>query len=177
MNYCPACHADRKLLLCSGYFECLECHERFNVDGTPKVYNESTILRGSEVVFTPAERTGVIKFHRSRIAFAQYKGQLLTNVYDEREHRVYLREDFGIDDALFETLIRGYIKAGRIVLYKSSHYTKLEPWEMNDILVDDLNQLAFKFFGGGTYELWNGVQIGEMGDEWPPIEILNTFEL
>jgi hypothetical protein len=139
-------------------------------------YNYTSILCDQEVIFTDKQREGVEKFHKSRIAFAIKGGQLLLNCYDEREHRVYLKEDWNIDDDEFETLIRGYIKKGRIAFYITSHHSPITPWS-DKILSDGVLLVASNSFGSGEYEIWNGVIVGEPGEEWPAYYIIGKVEL
>ena len=139
------------------------------------MYNKSAILEGKEITFTAKEQKDISKFHKSRVAFTQYQGKLLVNEFDEREHRVYCREDFGIDDELFETLIRGYIKPGRIVFYITSYHSKVPDERVDELMIRDAVILAKKHFGEGMYELWNGVIVGKPGDEWPPVSIIGNI--
>lgn len=139
-------------------------------------YNEETIIGDEKISLSKEESKLVADFHKDRIAFAFLEdGSLACNIHDQREHRVYLKEDFGVTDELFEKLVRGYIKPGRIVFYQSSHFTKLEEDVMQ--YIDTIGVLAVQSFGSGKYEIWNGVAVGKPGEEWNPISIPYVLNL
>lgn len=145
------------------------------------MYNERTIINGNDVKLTEEEQTNVTKFHKSRIAFAVIEKDndyvLAMNINDPREHRVYLKEDFNVDDEMFETLVRGYIKPGKINIYVSSHFYKVPSERINDKLLNDLLEVALNEYGEGEYIIGNGVNVGKPGEEWPPIEIIKKSDL
>lgn len=140
------------------------------------IYNKKTKIGNSEVELTEKETEDVSKFHKSRIAFAFLEdGTMACNVNDEREHRVYLEEDFGVDEERFQKLVRGYIKPGRIVFYRSSKFLMID----EDVMpyMEHVGVLAVQSYGHGRYDVWNGLMIGKPGDEWEPMEVLCTVDL
>ena len=144
--------------------------------------NEETIINGKNVKLSQKEQKGVAKFHKSRIAFSVIFKEdgsydLAINTRDEREHRVYLQEDFGITDEIFETLIRGYIKHGKIMFYVSSHFNPALPEILTEQLMKDLLLIAKREFGAGEYIIGNGVKVGKPGEEWQPIEIIAAYTI
>ena len=138
--------------------------------------NEKTIINGKEVELDKNEQENVTKFHKSRVAFAVIENdngyELAMNLNDPREHRVYLKEDFGIDDELFETLIRGYIKPGKINFYVSSSFLQVERKKLTEQLIMDVLKVATDTYGDDDYLIGNGVIVGKPGEEWQPIEII-----
>lgn len=132
-------------------------------------YNETTIINGKQITLTPEEKKGVEEFHKSRIAFAFLNdGSCAINIKDVREHKIYLQEDFGISSDEFENLTRGYIKPGRIVFYKTSEFAPIE--NITEKVLSVISEKALEFFGPGKYEIWNGLKIGNLGEEWKPIQ-------
>ena len=144
------------------------------------ILNEKAIINGQQVTLSKEEQTGVTNFHNSRIAFAVLPASdgsytLAINRKDAREHRVYLEEDFGVTDEIFETLTRGYIKPGKIVFYVSSYFYPISPTLITKPLITDLLLIARDEFGPGQYAISNGVKVGQPGEEWPPMKTLGTI--
>lgn len=139
-------------------------------------YNKETKIGDKKISLSPEESKLITNFHNGRVAFAFLEdGALACNIHDQREHRVYLKEDFGVSDEQFEKLVRGYIKPGRIVFYKSSHFAKVDEDVIN--YIDTVGVLAVQSFGAGKYEIWNGVCIGNPGEEWKPMSIPHIVDL
>ena len=44
----------------------------------------------------------------------------------------------------------------------------------HEAMVNLLTEKALEFFGPGKYEIWNGLKIGRLGEEWVAIEIKGT---
>ena len=142
------------------------------------MYNKTTIINGKNVNLSKTEQEGVTKFHKSRIAFAVIEREnnyvLAMNINDPREHRVYLKEDFGVDDETFEKLVRGYIKPGKINFYVSSHFYPVPKEKLTDRLIGDIEDVALREYGEGEYSIGNGVVVGKPGEEWLPFEPIRT---
>ena len=142
------------------------------------MYNKTTIINGKNVNLSKAEQEGVTKFHKSRIAFAVIEREndyvLAMNINDPREHRVYLKEDFGVDDETFEKLVRGYIKPGKINFYVSSHFYPVSKEKLTDRLISDVENVALREYGEGEYSIGNGVVVGKPGEEWCASEIIKV---
>lgn len=142
--------------------------------------NEKTVINGQMINLSKEEQCAVTDFHKSRIAFAViFKNDdsydLAINMKDAREHRVYLQQDFGITDEVFESLIRGYIKQGKIMFYVSSHFHPVALGIITDQLIKDLLLIAKEMFGPGEYMIGNGVKVGNPEEEWPPIDIIGSY--
>ncbi len=136
-------------------------------------YNKTTSVNGKEIILTREEKSAVNEFHKSRIAFAFFSdGRCAININDAREHKVYLKDDFGISFEEFEHLTRGYIKPGRLVFYTSLNFLPVK--DISEEMVNLLTEKALEFFGPGKYEIWNGLKIGRLGEEWEAIEIKGT---
>ena len=145
------------------------------------MYNEKTIINNQEINLTKEEQENVAKFHKSRIAFAVIFNEdntytLALNKRDEREHRVYLKEDFGITDEVFETLLRGYIKEGKIIFYITSYFKSVKQDLITKELINELLNVAKEEFGSGKYNIGNGLAVGLPGkEEWSPMQIIDTY--
>ncbi len=138
-------------------------------------YNQVTTIDDKEIWLTAEEKKQVDNFHKSRIAFAFLSdGRCALNIHDVREHKIYLQEDFGVSFAEFENLIRGFIIRGRIVFYKSSAFLPIENISPQHFAV--VYEKAVEFFGKGEYEVWNGLKVGKLGEQWQPIQKMkNVF--
>ena len=129
-------------------------------------YNQNTIIGDKIVNLTNEEKSNVATFHQSRVAFSYLpNNDIVTLINDEREHRVWLKEDYNIDDETFESLIRGYIKDRRIVIYISSNFDSINKSDIPKV-IKDISKFVLKYFGNGIYEIWNGVNIGKPGKIW-----------
>ncbi len=108
-------------------------------------------------------------FHLSRVAFAELPdGKIVITVDDAREHRVWLRQDFNIDDDTFEKLVRGYIKADRVVFYKGSQFKPVDNDERILAIAQELGSLT------DGKNIFDGVKVGNIGEEW---KTLNTIRI
>ncbi|MDD2239023.1 MAG: hypothetical protein PHH51_03990 [Bacilli bacterium] len=145
--------------------------------------NKNTIINNKKIELSEDEQKGVTVFHKSRTAFAIIFDKnnndyyLAFNKKDAREHRVYLKEDFGITDDKFENLIRGYIKPGKINFYISSFFKPIEIDILTEEIIRDLLLVAKEDFGIGEYEIGNGLIVGKPGGEWPSENIIAKYEI
>lgn len=112
--------------------------------------------------------TKAAEFHKSRIAFAILSnGEYVITKNDEREHIVWLREDYDISDEEFETLVRGYIKPGKIMFYKSSSFSPIKDERLLLKYIEEyIGITVLQNFKEGIYSVSNGVKIGKIGEEW-----------
>lgn len=140
-------------------------------------YNKNTIINGKNINLTGQESKMVASFHKSRIAFVFLNDeQCVININDQREHRVYLQEEYNISTPEFEQLNRGYIKAGKIVFYKTSSFNKID--NISPTMLKSVLQIAKQYYGLGKYEIWNGLKIGKIGEEWnTPLEIVSVINI
>ena len=89
-------------------------------------YNKNTVINGKNINLTAQESSGAANFHKSRIAFAFLSnGQCAVNIKDQREHRVYLQEEYNLPSQEFEKLDRGYIKTAKSFFIKHHFSAKL----------------------------------------------------
>lgn len=138
-----------------------------------KIITEA-LLNGKMTNLELDEAIKADKFHRNRFAFAWIDGKLTFNkLGDSRDHQHWLTEDFGLTLQEFEETPRGYIKEGRIQLFKGSDFRKIDiDKDLTDFKSDkeSLVKAHNKLFEGVTPEIFNGVKIGKVGEIWPPIE-------
>lgn len=130
------------------------------------------LIKGEVVQLGIDEKEKAEKFHRERIAFAIVGDKLLINSdeSDDRDHQHWLSEDFGVTVEEFEELTRGYIKTGRLQLFKGSGF---ECIDTSNIRLDHILELVKqhnKKFGKLDIEVFSGVSIGKVGEIWEPIK-------
>lgn len=136
------------------------------------------IINGNKVILSDEDRKAGEAFHRRRLAFAWVNGQLTfnTNENDDRDHQHWLLEDFGISVEEWETLPRGYMMEDRIQLFIGSDF---RPLDTSIISVTDFNNLLHTHatrYNSESVKVYNGVKIGKVGEIWPPMECLGTFD-
>lgn len=95
-----------------------------STDGCGDSMTNDTVINGKEVELEGVEKTEAEKFHKEQIAFAmipdgngknmQYELVFNEDSTDDRDHMHWLMDDYGITLEVFEGLVRGYIKPGRI---------------------------------------------------------------
>lgn len=144
-----------------------------------KKYNQNIKIGGDTINLNNEEMNNVSSFHKSRIAFSYLPDKTIaTTIDDEREHRVWLKEDHNIDDETFEQLIRGYIqvKNKKIVIYRSSNFNSISDSEIKTT-INDIAILALQYAGDGLYEVWNGVIINKPGEIWSARDIPYTVKI
>lgn len=75
------------------------------------------------------------------------------NVKTDMEHRIHLKKNYGVHPDDYAHLVRGYIKPGRIIFYKTAGFNKVD-----DIPKDTLQLLLFRvteLFGHMEYKIYN----------------------
>ncbi len=113
---------------------------------------------------TPEEVKSAVKFHKSRVAFAELpNGKVVTLQNDPREHRDWLKEDYGINTEDSELLIRGYTKDNKIIFYKGMEFKPVNNKQRIFEIVDILGEIA------ENKDVYDGVVIGSIGKEWKPM--------
>ena len=89
-----------------------------------------------------------------RNVFAIYKDTCITkNVTGDIEHRIYLKREFGVSADDYNQLVRGYIKPGQVIFYKTNGYIISD-----DIPAKVLTLLLLKhieLFGHGEVKIYN----------------------
>lgn len=134
------------------------------------------------VKLSKKEKEAAEKFHKSRIAFAWVKGELLVNDNDEddRDHQHWLMEDHGISIEEFEKLPRGYMIHDKIQLFTGSTFARIEDKDLRLPMADILRLRDIykkKFPDAGSVWIYNGVVVGNVGEIWPAIECLGELYL
>lgn len=103
----------------------------------------------SKKVVTPLERDA-----GNKTVFAIHNNQcIVMKVRTDIEHRLLLRNKYGVSPEEYNTLIRGYINPGEVVFYMNAGFKAI-----NDIPEDTLNLVmskAAEIFGNGQYRLYN----------------------
>lgn len=127
------------------------------------------------------EKINVEKFHMNRIMFAWVNNKLIINskINDTRDHQHWLLEDHEISITEFENVPRGYINRERIQLFIGSHFRPLEEEDVKYIPYVDFCTLVDKHievYPNMPFEFCNGVKVGKVGEIWPPIEVLATYD-
>lgn len=113
---------------------------------------------------TSEEVKAAANFHKSRVAFAELPdGRVVTLQDDPREHRDWLREDYGINAEDFELLIRGYTKDNKVIFYKGMEFKPVNDKQHIFEIVDILGEIA------ENKDIYDGVIIGAIGEEWKPM--------
>lgn len=145
-----------------------------------------TVINGKEVELAEervmAERVMAESFHKDQVAFAIVpisNANILVfneNYCDDRDHMHWLMEDYGISSEVVESVVRGYIKPGRIQLYTGSDFKCID---LQKVTLTDLERLEYKHnkhFRAGEIEVFNGVEVGRVGELWEPKELVFTIK-
>lgn len=135
------------------------------------------LINSERINLSEDEAEKAAQFHRGRCAFAWVNGKLVFNIdeNDPRDHEHWLKEDFGITDKQFENLNRGYMVKDYIQLYKGDQFMVVDT---STISVTDFRDLVKKhgeLFDSTEVEVRNGVKVGKVGDVWPPVTVIGTF--
>ncbi len=109
------------------------------------------------------------KFHKSRIAFMIIDGELVYLSDSGMSHREWY-VSLGLDESLFDSIVRGYYKSGKVLFYKGNFECDDEVINCaasygNEVkeYVDDENALVYA-----------GVIKGEIGQAWEPLYLVKT---
>lgn len=128
-------------------------------------------INGKEVALTEEENTNANTFHKSRLAFgileADGKQRIVYNT-DEREHYKWLKEDYNIDVETFETMVRGYVMKDKIQFYTGSDFKDTEISHIDKNVFKELLMKAKEVFKSEHTRIFNGVNIGKVGEIWTP---------
>lgn len=127
------------------------------------------IINKNTIELSDKEIENAANFHKRRIAFAFVDGQCRfnDNPDDDRDHQHWVCEDYGLTKEEFENLIRGYMLPGKIFIYQSSHFLEID---LSKLSVEDLLILLRtykKIYKEEPVTIYNGVEIGVVGEEWP----------
>lgn len=119
-------------------------------------------------------------FHKERTAFALVSvkgkdGERL--VFNDREgdirgHKLWLNQDFGIDDVAFENVVRGYIDNSTIQFYIGNDFKAVAEERISLMVLQQLVARVKARDKSDYIWVYNGRHIGEAGEKWKPIERL-----
>lgn len=117
------------------------------------------------------------EYHKSRLAFAYIGGRLYVIKDDERSHKQWLSDVFGIRGEKFEKIPRGCVEGDLIKLYIGSDFTPIVPDDLaDDIALEVADYLKYegKY---GLYHVGNGLTVGEPGESWSILSKLPDIEV
>lgn len=116
-------------------------------------------------------------FHSSRVVWAIYNGRMYFAL-SEKGHKKWLMDKLNISEETFETIKRGYIRRSQedwdvlnVVAYMGS---KFEPVELTEAETTRLLWMADLIHECETIKLYSGVQIGDAGEVWKPLNLIKT---
>lgn len=132
------------------------------------------LIHGEMLVLSEDETKGAAEFHNSRLPFIWINGELIFNdkyETDDRDYQHWILEDFGIQADQFERMPRGYIRPARIQFLLGSHFGKINIAEIEK----DIPKIIARHVEiyGRSFEIFNGVHVGKVGDIWPPMETVD----
>ena len=90
----------------------------------------------------------------NKTVFAIHNNECITmKVKTDIEHRLLLRNKYGVSPDKYNDLIRGYMNPGQIVFYLTDGFSAVSdiPQEMLDLIL----LKAASIFGDGEYKLYN----------------------
>lgn len=109
------------------------------------------------------------EFHKSRVAFIIYKGEIQYLAHSTFSHEEWCRS-LGITDQEFSSLVRGYVRDNRIVYYQGDF-----AWneEVLQTALSTYSQIASALCLE-DYSVYCGVKKGNVGSIWEPAFCLAT---
>lgn len=135
------------------------------------------LINSKIIMLSEDEKQEAEKFHKSRYAFAWVNGKLVFNdKRDDRDHQHWLLEDFSVTIEEFENLNRGYMLPTYIQLFRGSKFSPIDTSEISVLDFKELCKIHGNKYGTDKVEVRNGVKIGKIGEVWPPISIIGTFD-
>lgn len=103
------------------------------------------------------------KFHKSRVAFMIIEDEIMY-LSDSKLSHIEWYKSLNYDIDKFDTIVRGYYKEGRIVLYKGD-------FEYDDEVIVNAKKYANvirTYVDDEDAEVYVGVVKGNVGEVWPP---------
>ena len=113
------------------------------------------------------------KYHKSRIMFAIINDNLHLVDNDERSHKEWLEQDFGLNQNHFNDINRGCIKDSIIMVYKGQNFTSISENELSKIIIMVAHKLELDLT---KYTVYNGVKVGAIGETWGAIKVHSGSE-
>lgn len=118
-------------------------------------------------------------FHNSRVVWTIYKGKMYFAL-SEKGHKKWFMDTLCIPEDEMETVKRGYIRRSNedwdvlnIVAYKGSNF---EPVELTEEETTRLLWMADLIHECEKIKVYTGVQIGEVGEVWKPINLIKSVD-
>lgn len=145
-----------------------------------KIYDFNEILTGKPYEDNPGAKDACETFHESRIIFAFPDKKLAVMTNDNRDHVRWLHEDYGITEEQFEQIDRGYLRkepeTGCIMclVYKGINHA---PTNVTNGMVEELKELAAKYWKDTVLRVWTGCKVGKPGEIWEPISFVTDVRL
>ena len=136
------------------------------------------VINNKEVTLTAEETEAGAKFHLKRYAFVIINGQVVynDNQNDDRDHQHWLLEDYGISIEQFEKLPRGYMMEDRIQFFVGSSFKPIEDTKLIDSVITSLVDRHINKYGRTKVGIYNGVRVGNIGEIWKPIHVINIID-
>ena len=89
----------------------------------------------------------------NRDVFAVHNNEcIVMNVKTDMAHRIHLKKNFGVSPDDYAKLIRGYIKPGQIIFYKTTGFTKIN--DIPEYALHVVSLAAAKLFGDMAYKIY-----------------------
>lgn len=103
------------------------------------------------------------EFHKSRVAFLFYRGDILYLTHSTYSHAMWCRS-LGISDEEFPSLVRGYVRENSIVYYQGDF-----SWNEHvvQVALSTYEKIA-STLQLEDYRVYCGVKKGEVGTIWEP---------
>ena len=92
---------------------------------------------------------------------------------DERSHKEWLEQDFGLNQNRFNNINRGCIKDSIIMVYKGQNFTQISENELRKTIIMVAQKLKLDLT---TYTVYNGVKVGAIGETWGAIKVHSGSE-
>ena len=107
------------------------------------------------------------KFHKKRIAFMIIDNEIMFLEHSTMSHyEWYISLNYKKEN--FKNIVRGYIIDSRAVFYKGDFYYDDEVIKK----AKEYGELIKKKYKIKKLELWVGVNVGEIGEIWPPTKLI-----
>lgn len=141
--------------------------------------DDRAIINGKSVLLNADEVKGAAEFHKSRIAFGDVYGLLRFNTdpLDDRDHQHWICEDYNMEIADFENIIRGYIVDGEIYFYTGSDFRCVSEHKITLEMIKNIIEVYKNHFSNSDVIIYNGVIIGKVGERWAPKNKLLDIKL
>ena len=107
------------------------------------------------------------KFHKKRIAFMIINNEIMFLENNEMSHYEWYTS-LNLNKEDFKNVVRGYIMDSRAVFCKGD-------FSYDDEVIEkakEYGEMIKKKYKRKKLELWVGVNVGEIGEIWPPTKLI-----